>query len=403
MLSFKRPHKGVVSLAAIAVAVVVLLVAVPAWKVIKGLDLFPSDSKAKTEVVTLTADQQKAQDAEKARAAAQAAKDANDAKLAAVQKAKIDNVHGLIAGTGDALAKEKNPSVPVQVAIVLNADADRALDPLDQPKLDAMQKLVDQLTSQNAADKAAGQVQLDALNGQLAQEKANEASLKVEQKTLTTQVQQATAQANTLQSKVNDDAKALSNWASDNAGLLARIGHLTLWLGILIGMLILLHWVLPLLAIACPALAPAAKIGGAIISLPLHLLHTLEQKALAALHASAAAALATTQTQLASEVAAHAQTAQTLIAVALTPDVAPTAANEALVAKAAASITPPGAAAAAVVKPAAPTPVPSLAAPAPVIPTKSVPPAAVPPATHSATTTIASTPAVEPTIPAKTT
>lgn len=337
-----RGHRAAVSLVVIAAIVVGTLVIVPVYKsVTSAFHLFgATDSKAKTEVVTLTADQQAAQAAQTVANAAASAAAANQAKLDAAAKAKQDHQHQLAAGVGDALAKETHPSLPVQVAITLNADEQQAFDPIDQPKLDAMQALVNQLTSQATADRAAGQAQLDTLTSQLATEKANVATLTTDKVALAGQVATANATAATLQGKVTSDAKALQGWAADNATLLARVAKLTLWLGVLAGVLFLVHWLLPLLGIAFPAFAPIAKAASAVLALPIHLLHTLEAKAAAAIHATTTATLATTTTQLASEVAAHAATTATLVQVALTPDVAPTPANEAVVAAAAKALAP---------------------------------------------------------------
>lgn len=319
MSNFKS-KKGIANLAIIVIIAAGALLVVPTFKVLKDtFNLFPSDTTAKKQVVQLTTDQQNAQVADKQAAADRSTAATNQKNLDQAKQARLDIAHQDVKGTGFALAKESNPSANVKVAIVLNNDADNALDPIDQPKIDAMKKLVSDLTSQNANDKATGQKQLDDLNNQLTIERGKEATLTNQQVALNNQVTLSEAKASKLTDQVTTDSNSLKKWASDNASLLSRIGNLTLWIGILIGVMILFHWLLPLIGLAFPAVAPISKFFAAIIAYPLHALHTAEKDVISKAKTEIESLLSKTQTQLSSEQAAHAQTQATLLKVATTP------------------------------------------------------------------------------------
>lgn len=309
-------NKGFTVVAALVIILVGLL-AVPAYHVVKDVEgIFNPDAKAKTEVTQLVATQKQEQ-------VVQTKVDTDNDKIIAAKTATIstmqvkeDNVHQLVTGVGYSLAKEKNPSVNVQVASVLNSDADHALDPISAAKAKEMQDLVDRLTSQNAIDKAAAQQQLDQITDKLTQANTQIVNLNTQVVSLNNDKAQDVVQLNGFKAKVTGYETSLTKWASDNASLLAKIKNLTMWLIILGAVFFIIHWALPLVAAANPAVAPVAKFLSSIIAWPLSELHKAEKAIVSAGWADAKAALAKIEAALEAEKTAHAATQKTLVQVA---------------------------------------------------------------------------------------
>lgn len=320
-----RGNRGVVQGAVlVGLTVLVIAVAVPVWKSIKSFEgLFSSDSKQKTQVTQLVDTQAQAAAAQKVKDDAAAAAQANLAKTQTAKDMRIDQAHQYVVGTSIALAKESNPSINVQVAATLNSDADKAMDPLDQAKIDAMHTLVEQLTAKDTQDVAAGDAKLTDMANQLATERQVETTLRGQQVVLNAQVVTDQVTVNTLQGQITKDGAALKGWATDNKSLLTRIAQLTMWLIILGSVLFVVHWLFPLIAKAfpeVPILSTIAKRLAAVFAYPLHALHAAEKALLAKAKTEVESLLATTKTQLTSEIAAHQATQATLIAVATAPD-----------------------------------------------------------------------------------
>ena len=301
----------------------VLLLALGATGIVslgKFKDLFNQDGKQKAQVIVLTADLQKANDAAAAARAAQAAADANRTAqdAAAAKKALVQ--HEDIRGVNIALAKEPAPSVNVQVAAMLAADAEKGFDPLPPAQVAEISDLVNRLTSQNVADRAAAQAKVDALQGQLSQAKADEDAAKAQAVALDAAKKKADAQAATLLQQTQEDGKSLAKWAADNRTLVQRLESFVIWASIAAALFFIIFHLLPIAAKFFPALAPIAKGVSAVVAFPLHALHSAETEyhKLAADAASVKAQAA--QVALEAEKAAHAATAATLVKVALTPD-----------------------------------------------------------------------------------
>ena len=200
-------------------------------------DLFtPSNTKQKAQVVVLTADVNSANAALAKAQAAQASADANQKAIDAAAKAKQESQHQLVRGTGLALQKEKDPSIYVQVAAVLNSDADQSFDVLPSDKTTQIVALVDELTSADKAKVAEANEQLSAIQGQLASEQAKERSLEAQQVVLTQARDSNAALASSLQTKTADDAKSMAKWAADNQTLLQKVKAFVLWTSIFGGL-----------------------------------------------------------------------------------------------------------------------------------------------------------------------
>lgn len=301
-----RLNRGVVNIAVIVILVVAAALAVPAYHVVKDIGgIFNPDGHAKTQVTQLVAAQQTV-------TAIQAKVDVKSAQIDTAKQARLDVGTQDVVGTGFALAKEKNPSANVKVAIVLNNAAYKAQDPIDQSKIDEMQKLVDQAVSKDQADQDAANAKIAAMQTQVDTARASEAGLRKDKAVLVTQLTTAKATVSSLQTSV-------TKWASDNASLLSRIGNLTMWLTILGVVLLALHWILPLIGMAFPAAAPLAKGLAALVAYPLHALHTAEKAVLSKAITEGKQLISTTETKLTSEIAAHAQTQATLVKVATSP------------------------------------------------------------------------------------
>ena len=301
----------------------VLLLALGATGIVslgKFKDLFNQDGKQKAQVIVLTADLQKANDAAAAARAAQAAADANRTAQDASAAKKALVQHEDIRGVSIALSKEPAPSVNVQVAAMLAADAEKGFDPLPPAQVAEISDLVNRLTSQNLADRAAAQAKVDALQGELTQAKLSEDEAKAKAVALAAAKQQADAQAATLLQRAQTDEKGLAKWADDNRTLIQKLESFTLWACISAALFFIIFHALPIAAKFFPVLAPIAKGVSAIVAFPLHALHSAETEyhKLAASAASVKAEV--TQAALEAEKAAHASTAATLVKVALTPD-----------------------------------------------------------------------------------
>jgi hypothetical protein len=313
--------RGVALVDDILIVAVVGLIAVGLISGSKFLNLFhSSDSKQKAQVVVLTNDAQKSADAAKAAQTAQAAADANKVAADQAKQARLDQAHEYVRGTGLALQKETNPSIYVQVAAVLNGDADSALDPLPADKAAEITALVVKLTSSDKAQTAQANQQLSTLQTQLGAEQAKESLLEGQQASLVAQRDALALQASNLQAQTVKDSSALQKWATDTDTLWQRFKSFIIWAIVFASLYLIVYWILPVLGTAYPAVAPIAKAAVAVMGWPLHALHKAELAVVSLAHAKTQATLATTQTQLASEQSAHAATTATLVKVALTPD-----------------------------------------------------------------------------------
>ena len=291
------PKRGDVTVLVLGVLLLLDLTGVISGDKLK--DRFFNDSKQKTQVVALTKDLQDAKAAQAKAADAQAA--ADDARTRK-EHLQHENVHGAVL----ALANEKNPSIPVQVAAVFATNADNSFDPLAPSEIAQVTDLVGKLVSQNAADRAAANVELQTLEGQLSQAKAQQAQLE-------TQLAVEKATSSSLLDKTVADSKSLAAWAADNASLVQRLKSFVIWASVFAGLFFLVFHVLPALAKFYPPLAPFAKALSGLVAFPLHALHAAETAAADAAHAVTQASLATTQAQLASVQAAHAATQAALV------------------------------------------------------------------------------------------
>lgn len=314
-------RRGVIDPVSLILIVVLGLSAMGVVSMSKFTSLFHSnDSKQKAQVTQLTNDVAAARKAEADARAAQAAAEANAKALSEARQARVDGAHEFIVGTGLALAKEPNQSINVQVAALLAKDADFSLDPLPAVRNQEIIELVNKLTAQNETDRQAANVQLSALNDALAAERAKESTLAAQQAELSAKNAQAQDLVSSLQNKASDDAKSLAKWASDDASLWQRFKSFVIWTSVFGAMYLFTYWALPVLAKAYPVFAPIATLAAKIMGYPLHLLHAAELEIVKLAHEAIQAKLTTTQTQLASEQAAHAATTATLVKVALTPD-----------------------------------------------------------------------------------
>lgn len=305
-----KNKRGEVTLATLAIVLVIGLLAVPAYNAAKNvISIFHPDAKAKAQVNKLSDDAQKVKEAQDKLDGIRAREEGARKEAELAKQQRLDQAHQYVVGTGQALAKETNPSLPVKVAIELNKKADDALDPISKARIEEMQVIVDKLVAQNVADREAANKDLERMATDLADERNREKEALHEKSVLELQKKLVEVKVDSLQDKVDKDQTKLSEWASDNKTLIQKIESLTLWLGVLIGVMVLLHWVLPLLAMAFPPLAPFVKFMSALIAYPLHALHSAEK-------AIVSKTLTETQTSLTAEEAAHEATSDHLVRIA---------------------------------------------------------------------------------------
>lgn len=304
--------------------VVVLLIAglfvTGTVSVAKFENLFHSNNtKQKAQVVVLTDDVSAAKKALADAQAAQAAADANQKAVDAANRAKQVSQHEFVHGTALALSKEINPSIYVQVAAVLNNDADRSFDSLPADKAAEIAALVDSLTSADKVKVLKANEQLSTLQAQLSDEQAKEHSLELQQVVLVSQKDVLASAASALQARSADDAKSLAKWAADNQTLAQRLKSFVLWASIFCGLYFLVFYVLPALGKEFPALVPVAKTMSAVGAWPLHVLREAELEMEKLAHSATAAKLVAVASDLTAEQKAHASTTAALVSVSLAP------------------------------------------------------------------------------------
>lgn len=278
----------------------------------KFADIFHFDSKAKQQVVVLTADLAKAKADADAVTQARAKEDADWKALEVKKQERLDTAHELVVGAGQSLEKEKTPSVAVQVAKQLVHDADQALDPIAQVRVDAMQKVVDGLNSQIAAERTEAQHSIDALTQSVVDGRVKEAALAAQAAQDAAARAVAEQKASAALDQTTKDAGALKKWAADNKTLVQKAESFGRWALVFSVLFGVVFWGLPILGKAFPALAPIAKGLHAVFAYPAHALHAAELSISKAAHAA-------TEIKLAAETAAHASTQATLIKVATSP------------------------------------------------------------------------------------
>ena len=307
----------------IALIVILAIVGVAGYGVIQIKDALAPSRPAKAVAALDVSAQASFVASQKAQADLQAAIKADQAKYDA-EKAKEQQASGFNAGVGIALNSEPNPSINVRVASTLQAEVAKTLDPASAAQVANDQVIIAQLRASNNTTSialAATQKQRDEAL-ETAKVAAAQAQVSDDQAKLSAaQTVAATAETKTLSAK-------LKVWADNNVGLLARIKHLTLGVGILVALIVLIGWLLPLVGKAfpeVPILATIAKRAAAPFLLVLHLLHEGEKKALIAAHDATKLELVKVQSAFVNEQAAHAATQASLIKIATTPDTPPTA------------------------------------------------------------------------------
>lgn len=275
-----------------------------------------SPSRPTKAVATLDASAQATSvAAQKAQADLQAALTADQANLAA-EKAKEQQASGFNAGVGIALNGESNPSINVRVASTLQGEVAKTLDPASAAQIANDQTIIAQLKATNNTVSVALAATQQERDRALTSAKVTAAQAKVSDD----QAKLSAAQNVTLAAQTKTQADALKVWADANPGVLARIKHLTIGVGVLVALIVFIGWLLPLIGKAFPAFAPAAKLISAPFLLVLHLLHEGEKKALVVAHDATKMVLAKTETALDAEKAAHVVTQAMLVKVATTPD-----------------------------------------------------------------------------------
>lgn len=253
--------------------------------------------------------------AQKSQTDLQAALAADQAALAA-EKAKAQAASGFNAGVGIALSGEPNPSINVRVASTLQGEVAKTLDPASAAQIANDQTIITQLKASNNTTSAALAATQQERDQALETAKVAAAKAKVSDD----KAQLSAAQNVTLSTQTQTLADKLKVWSEAGPGLYSRIEHLTIGIGVLIGLIVCIGWLLPLIGKAFPAFAPAAKLISAPFLLVLHLLHEGEKKALIAAHDATKLVLAKTETALDAEKAAHVVTQAMLVKVATTPD-----------------------------------------------------------------------------------
>jgi hypothetical protein len=203
--------------------------------------------------------------------------------------------------------------VYVQVAAVLNGDADSSFDALPADKTAQIVQLVDELTSADKAKVTAANEQLSALSAQLQTEQAKERSLEAQQASLITSRDALASQASTLEAKAADDSKSLAKWAADNQTLVQKLKSFVLWASIFSGLYFVVFYALPALGKEFPALAPISKAVAAVGAWPLHVLREAELEVEKLAHAATVAKLTAAATALTAEQTAHASTTAALV------------------------------------------------------------------------------------------
>ena len=316
-LNVNKPNSGVAQLGVILVVAGIAVLAGFGYLGLKKLfSPFGDDSALKaavTQVNTLqkqvVADHQQLSDLQKQRDDAKAADDTAKDK-------EIRYVQTNTTGAGEALKDAPaSPQVKLAAGFITRANTglDAAIGALPQDQQDQVKQIV-------AEELSGVQSQLDAANAVIAKQDQQLTTDKSDRDAATaTQVQLQAKQSTLLEKSMGDEQKLSA--ATDNAkkladekdGLLAKIASLTLFLGILIGTLFLLHWVLPILGKAFPQFAPFAKIAAAAIAVPLHLLHEAEKTALKDAHALTIELYNKAKGALEAEQAAHTTTKAALV------------------------------------------------------------------------------------------
>lgn len=286
---------------ALAVAVIILVVGLVGYGVVEVKKAF-APSKPKQEVTQLDqiaiAAQQAAKDTQ-----AKLQKDIDDHIAAmAAEKAKEQKAAGFNNGVGQALGTEQNPSINVKIAKTLQTQVAQTLDPATQAQIDEFQGIIKELQASN--DQTSAKLQDAIKDRDAAKEAATEAIHKAA--ISDDQAKLAAQKSEELSTKTEIQSGQLKKWADDNITLLGRLKAL----GIGAGAILI---VIPILALAFPGFAPVAKVICAPVIGLWTILHNLEKKVLADLHAKAVAELSTTQALLTASTTAHAATQTALL------------------------------------------------------------------------------------------